>query len=55
MTEIDRLRATHRMRLANIHETGQKVLVSSPPAAADTDLPEYRGHVPLVFYRPGKW
>jgi len=54
ITEIERLPATHRMRLADIYGNGQKVLASSPLAAADTEPPDYRGHVPLVFYRPGE-
>ena len=54
MTEIDRLPGTHRMRLADIDGSGKKVLITSPVAAA-TDPPEYRGNVPLNFYRIGEW
>ena len=55
MTEIDRLPASHRFRLADIDGSGQKVLVDSPLAASDALPPDYYGHVPLVFYRPGEW
>lgn len=55
MTEIDRLPGTHRMRLADIDGSGTKVLVTSPVAGADTEPPDYKGNVPLNFYRPGEW
>ncbi len=55
MSEIDRVPATHRMRVADIEGSGKKVLVMSPLAAADAEPPDYRGHVPLFFYRPSDW
>ena len=55
MTDIDRLPGTHRMRLADVDGSGKKVLIMSPVAAADTDPPDYKGNVPLNFYRPGEW
>jgi Aldos-2-ulose dehydratase, beta-propeller domain/FG-GAP-like repeat len=55
ITDIDRLPAAHRMRLADIDGTGQKVVVISPLAASDAEPPDYFGNVPLVFYRPGEW
>lgn len=54
-TEIDKLPASHRLRWADIDGSKQKVLIDAPLAGADTDGPEYRGHVPLVYYRPGEW
>jgi len=54
MTEIDRLPGTHRLRLADIDGSGKKVLITSPVAAV-TDPPDYRGNVPLSFYRIGEW
>ena len=54
-TEIDRLPASHRLRWADIDGTGNKVLINAPLAAASARAPEYHGHVPLVYYRPGEW
>ncbi len=54
-TEIDRLPTSHRLRWADIDGTGNKVLVNAPLAAADAHGPDYRGHVPLVYYRLGEW
>jgi FG-GAP-like repeat/FG-GAP repeat len=54
-TEIDRLPASHRLRWANIDGSGNKVLINAPLAAAHARAPEYREHVPLVYYRPGEW
>lgn len=54
-TEIDRLPASHRLRWADIDGSGNQVLVNAPLAAADARAPDYRGHVPLVYYRPGEW
>jgi hypothetical protein len=34
---------------------GRKVLVNAPLAGALVKLPDYKGAVPLVFYRPGVW
>ena len=53
--EIDRLPASHRLRWADIDGSGKKVLVNFPLAAATAEPPDYRGHVPLVYYRPGDW
>ncbi len=55
MTEIDRLPTSHRLRWANIDRTKSKVLINAPLANADAHAPDYRGHVPLVYYRPGEW
>ena len=53
--EIDRLPTSHRLRLADIDGTGKKVVVNAPLTAADSGRPDYRGAVPLVYYRPGEW
>ena len=53
--EIDRLSTSHRLRWANIDGSGKKVLVNAPLANAAAQLPEYKGNVPLVIYRPGAW
>lgn len=53
--EIDRLTTSHRLRWADIDGSGKKVLVNAPLTGANAVAPEYRDHVPLVFYRPGEW
>ena len=55
MIEIDRLPTSHRLRWADIDGKGQKVLVNAPLAGASVTPPDYKGAVPLVFYRPGVW
>jgi hypothetical protein len=55
MREIDRLPTSHRLRLADIDGSGRKVVVNAPLAGANAEPPEYRGAVPLVYYRPGDW
>lgn len=55
MTEIDRLPASHRLRWANLDGSGKKVLINAPLAGAEVRPPDYKGKVPLVFYRPGVW
>lgn len=53
--EIDRLPTSHRLRWLDIDGNGKKVLVNAPLAGAHVTLPDYKGAVPLVFYRPGIW
>ena len=48
-TDIDKLPASHRLRMWN------GLLVNAPLTAADAVAPDYRGHAPLVFYKPGEW
>jgi hypothetical protein len=55
MTEIDRLSTSHRLRWADIEGNGKKVLLNAPLAGALAKPPDYKGAVPLVFYRPGSW
>ena len=52
--EIDRLPASHRLRLARF-DGGAAVVVNAPLTAADAEPPDYRGQTPLVYYRPGEW
>jgi hypothetical protein len=53
--EIDRLPASHRLRFADIDGSGKKVVINAPLANARAASPDYRGKVPLVYYRPGSW
>src|ERR1039457_2806755 len=55
LTEIDRLPTSHRLRWADIDGSGRKVLLNAPLTAANASAPDFRGHVPLVYYRPGEW
>lgn len=55
MTEIDRLSTSHRLRWVDIDGNGKKVLVNAPLAGALAKPPDYKGAVPVVFYRPGLW
>lgn len=52
--EIDRLPASHRLRVARI-DGGAPVVVNAPLTAATAEPPAYRGQTPLVYYRPGEW
>jgi hypothetical protein len=53
--EIDRLTTSHRLRFADIDGTGKKVLINAALTGAKALAPDYRDHVPLVYYRPGEW
>jgi hypothetical protein len=55
VTEIDRLPSSHRLRWADVDGSGNRVLINAPLAASNARAPDYRGHVPLVYYRPGEW
>ena len=55
MIEIDRLPTSHRLRWLDMDGNGKKVLVNAPLAGALAKLPDYKGAVPLVYYRPGNW
>jgi Aldos-2-ulose dehydratase, beta-propeller domain/FG-GAP-like repeat len=55
VTEIDRFPTSHRLRWADFSGNNKKVLVNAPLAGASARSPEYRAHVPLVYYRPGEW
>ncbi len=51
--EIDRLPTSHRLRTMRIG--GETVVVNAALTAPDAEPPDYRGHTPLVYYRPGEW
>lgn len=55
MSEIDRLTTSHRIRWADIDGSGRKVAINAPLAGAGAEAPDFRAHVPLVYYRPGPW
>ena len=51
--EIDRIPSSHRLRTMMLD--GQPVVINAPLADPLALPPDYRGHVPLVLYRPGVW
>ena len=57
LTEIDRLPTSHRIRSANFD--GSTIFINAPLIGANAVAPDYRDHVPLVYYRPsdpsGAW
>ena len=53
--EIDRLPTSHRLRWADIHGNGRKVLVNAPLTNALSLKPEDRLNVPLAYYDPADW
>lgn len=55
LTELDRISTAHRLRWLDLEGKGRKVLVNAPLANAQAKAPDYRGAVPLVFYRPDSW
>jgi hypothetical protein len=55
ISEIDRLPTSHRLRWADVDGSGRKVAINAPLTGPGAEGPEYRGHTPLVFYRPGEW
>lgn len=48
-TDIDRLPTSHRLRVLN------GLFVNAPLTGADAEPPDYKGHTPLVYYKPGEW
>jgi FG-GAP-like repeat/FG-GAP repeat len=53
LTEIDRLPTSHRIRTANFD--GSTVFLNAPLIGEKAVAPDYRDHVPLIYYRPGEW
>lgn len=53
LTEIDRLPTSHRIRTAIFD--GSTVFLNAPLIGEKAVAPDYRDHVPLVYYRPGEW
>jgi hypothetical protein len=54
-TEIDRIAASHRLRMGYIDGSGKPVVINAALAGALAEPPDYRGPAPLVYYRPGVW
>ena len=54
VTEIDRLPASHRLRVATIGG-GRVIVINAALTASDATGPDFRGHTPLVYYVPGEW
>jgi hypothetical protein len=52
--EIDRLTTSHRLRWADVDGSGNKVLIDAPLVGSGAKPPDYRGHVPLAYYKPGE-
>ena len=55
LIEIDRIPTSHRIRWADIDGSGHKVAINAPLIGVNAVAPDYRDHVPLVYYRPGEW
>ncbi|MCP5115276.1 MAG: VCBS repeat-containing protein, partial [bacterium] len=53
--EIDRIPTSHRIRCADIDGSGRKVVINAPLTGLKAERPDYRDHVPLVYYKPGEW
>ncbi len=53
--EIDKLTTSHRIRWMDFDGSGRKVAVNAPLAGFGAEAPDFRAHVPLVFYRPDEW
>ena len=51
--EIDRIPSSHRLRTMMLD--GHPVVINAPLADPLAVPPDYRGHIPLVLYRPGVW
>jgi len=51
--EIDRIPTSHRIRAFKLD--GKTVFLNTPLTAGDARPPDYRGHPPMVYYRPGVW
>jgi hypothetical protein len=53
VTDIDRLPTSHRIRTAIFD--GSMVFLNAPLLGPNAVAPDYRDHVPLVYYKPGEW
>lgn len=51
--EIDRIPTSHRLR--KIHFDGFDAIINAPLTHGAAEPPDYRGVVPVVFYRPPQW
>ncbi len=50
--EIDRLTTSHRLRSADIHGNGKRVIINAPLTGAKAQAPAYDDNAPLVYYEP---
>jgi len=55
VNRVDELPTSHRVRWADIDGSGEKVLIDAPLVGPNAVAPDFRDHVPLVYYRPGEW
>ena len=53
--QVDHLPTAHRVRWADVDGSGKKVFIVAPLTGPNAGAPDYRDHVPLVWYRPGEW
>lgn len=51
--EIDRIPTSHRLRTIRLPQG--RAIVNAPLTDARAEPPDYRGHVPVVMYRPPEW
>jgi hypothetical protein len=52
---IDRLPATHRLRVAKMGTHGEMAFINAPLAGPKSVAPDYRDAIELSLYRPGTW
>ncbi len=55
LREIDAYPTSHRIRWADLDGNGKPVAVNAPLTGEKAKGPDYAGHTPLFFYRPGEW
>lgn len=55
MRLIDRLPASHRLRVAKMDPGGALAFINAPLAGMKSTAPDYRDPLLLVLYRPGTW
>jgi hypothetical protein len=53
--KVDELPTSHRIRWSDIDGSGKKVFIDAPLVGPNAIAPDYRDHVPLVYYKPGEW
>jgi hypothetical protein len=52
---IDRLPATHRLRVAKMGTHGELAFINAPLAGPKSVAPDYQDAIELSLYRPGTW
>jgi hypothetical protein len=55
MRLIDRLPASHRLRVAKMGTHGEVAFINAPLAGMKSAAPDYQDPLLVVLYRPGKW